>query len=227
MAKAVYTVGRFQPPTIGHQRLIEAVKDMGGDAYVFVSKVQKPGTDPLPSELKVRALREMFPSGVTFVDTAKCDPACGGPVAAHAYLLAKGYKDITLVAGSDRAPIFNESADMWTKGRSEGIAPPHFKGLERETDGRGAKAMSGTKARALAVAGDKAAFANAVRVGGITDETIHALYRTIQDGDRKRRGGRKTKRNKASGRALSRRGSRSRTGSSRTTRSSCGLRGYC
>lgn len=191
---AVYAVGRFQPPTIGHQLLINTVARLasqkGGDAFVFVSSNQKPASDnPLTPGQKIDALNQMFPSGVTFVDTEKCNPACGGPEKAHAFLLSKGYTDITLVAGSDRAPIFNEDAPMWKKGKEHGIAPPKFVGLVRTT-GAGASAMSGTEARRRARSGEYEGFKEAVQVGDITEDGIKALYDAI----RARKGGRRTRR---------------------------------
>ena len=215
--KVAYAVGRFQPPTIGHQRLIREVMKQGGDAVVFVSKLQNYPDNPLSSELKVRALNEMFPRGVTFVDTAKCPTPCGGPVAAHAYLRGLGYTDITLVAGSDRARDFNEHADMWKAGLAQDppIQPPRFVGVERETHETGAASMSGTKARAMALEKRKADFQKAVNVGSISHYMIHELYTAIRDAalKSKTKGGtrRRPRSNKASGRALSRRGSRSRT----------------
>ena len=223
MVKAVYTAGRFQPPTIGHELLIRKVMSFGLPAFVFVSQVTKPpDQNPLTSAQKVAALQSMFPSGVTFVDTAKCDPKCGGPVAANDYLRALGYTDNTLVAGSDRAEVFGPEADMWKKGLENGVPPPRFVALER-TEGSGAVGMSGTKARALARAGKYEEFAAAVKVGSITPEATRELYDAI----RSRSGGRRrTRCRKASSKALYRRGSRSRNGSSKTIRSSYGLRGY-
>ena len=225
---AVFAVGRFQPPTIGHALLFDTVKRLAsekdGDAFVFVSsRTDKPSENPLSSRQKIDALKEMYKSGITFVDTAECKPKCGGPEKAYAYLRTLGYTDITLVAGSDRAETFGPDASMWDDGKKKGIPPPKFVGLTR-TAGEGAAAMSGTEARRRARAeGEYEGFREAVEVGDIKDEGIKALYDAI----RARKGGRRTKRNKASGRALSRRGSRSRTGSSRTIRSSCGSRGYC
>lgn len=239
MKNATYSVGRFQPPTIGHARMIEEVMSQGGDAFVFVSSSVSPKSqNPLTVQQKVQALQKMFPMGVTFVDTMACDPRCGGPVAANEYLRTLGYTDITLIAGSDRALIFGSGADMWKSGIANGVPAPKFKGLER-TMGVGASAMSGTKARSLALSGNENAFAEAVRVGNIDDAGIRELYDAIRSakkggkrggdvielssfdadaegGTRKRH---KTRRNRASGKALYRRGSRSRTESSRTNRS--------
>lgn len=227
--KAVYAVGRFQPPTIGHELLIDTVarlaEEKDGDAFVFVSSVyDKPGKvdkQPLSSRQKIDALKEMYRSGIVFVDTAVCKPTCGGPEKAYAYLRTLGYTDVTLVAGSDRAETFGPDAPMWSEGKKHGIPPPKFVSLTR-TSGTGATAMSGTEARRRARVGDYEGFAEAVKVGGITDEGIKELYDAI----RVRKGGRKTRRSKASGKALSRRGSRSRSGSSGTIRSSYGSRGY-
>ena len=223
--KAYFSVGRFQPPTIGHARMIRELTGKGGDAFVFVSSVTSPKfQNPLTVEQKITALEAMFPAGVTFVNTATCTPRCAGPVAANDYLRSKGYTDITLIAGSDRAPIFGPAGDMWKSGIANGVPPPKFIGLERSQEDA-VSAMSGTKARELARTGNYEDFARAVRVGRIDDAGIRTLYNAI----RSARGGKKTRRttkSKASGKALYRRGLRSRTGSSRTNRSSYGLRGY-
>ena len=218
---ASFAVGRFQPPTIGHALMIQEVINSHGDAFIFVSSATTPkSTNPLTAAQKIAALRKMFPRGVTFVDTSECDPKCGGPVQANNYLRKKGYTDITLLAGSDRAESFGPDAPMWESGKKHDIPPPKFKALTR-TEGIGAAAMSGTKARKLAREGDFEGFANAVRVGKIDDADIRKLYNAV----RKTKGGR-TKKNKASSKALYRRGLRLRSVSSRTSRSSYGFRDY-
>jgi hypothetical protein len=205
--------------------MIQEVMKSPGDAFIFVSSATTPkSSNPLTAAQKIAALKKMFPRGVTFVDTSECDPKCGGPVQANKYLREQGYTDITLLAGSDRAETFGPDAPMWDSGKKAEIPvpPPKFKALTR-TEGTGATAMSGTKARKLARDGDYEGFANAVRVGSIDDADIRKLYNAI----RKTKGGRtKTKRNKASSKALYRRGSRSRIGSSRTSRSSYGFQDY-
>ena len=214
---ASFAVGRFQPPTIGHALMIQEVMKSGGDAFIFVSSATTPkSSNPLTAAQKIAALNKMFPKGVTFVDTSECDPKCGGPVAANNYLRERGYTDITLLAGSDRAETFGPDAPMW---ESVKVPPPKFKALTR-TEGTGATAMSGTKARKLARDGDYEGFANAVRVGSIDDAAIRKLYTAIRNS----KGG--TRRNKASSKALYRRGSRLHTESSKTNRSSYGFRDY-
>jgi len=218
---ASFAVGRFQPPTIGHALMIQEVINSTENAFIFVSSATTPkDQNPLTAAQKIAALKKMFPSGVTFVDTSKCDPKCGGPVAANNYLRKQGYTDITLLAGSDRAESFGPDAAMWESGKKHDIPPPKFKALTR-TEGTGASAMSGTKARELAREGDYEGFKKAVRVGSIDDVDIRKLYNAV----RNPKGGR-TKKNKASSKALYRRGSRLRSGSLKTSRSSYGSRDY-
>jgi hypothetical protein len=220
---ASFAVGRFQPPTIGHALMIQEVINSRKDAFIFVSSTTTPkSSNPLTAAQKIAALKKMFPSGVTFVDTSKCDPKCGGPVQANNYLRKQGYTDITLLAGSDRAESFGPDAPMWDSGKKAEIPvpPPKFKALTR-TEGTGAAAMSGTKARKLAREGDYEGFKKAVCVGKIDDAGIRKLYNAI----RNPKGGR-TKKNKASSKALYRRGSRLRSVSSKTSRSSYGFRDY-
>lgn len=182
MKQAVYAVGRFQPPTIGHAAMIDVLTSLPGDAFVFVSSAQVSAKDkpknPLTSREKVDFLEKMFPSGVTFVDTAQCTPRCGGPLAAYTYLLEKGYTDITLVAGSDRKAEFGPKGQMW-KSLKE-VDPPKFHEVTREEEDRTTSAdptkMSGTKARSLAVAGEYTAFTNAVMRGNVENADVMALY---------------------------------------------------
>lgn len=173
MAKAVYTVGRFQPPTIGHRMLIDRViseaRRIGGDAYVFVSSVKGTGKDaarnPLDVTQKIELLRNLFPetSGVTFINTATdCLPEfknCGGPGMALAWLTSKkGYplKDVTIVLGAERLAdpkskeYFGTGARIWGGADKE---PGNFLRVGHRPDrdmSAGAdkeEHMSGTKAR--------------------------------------------------------------------------------
>jgi hypothetical protein len=168
--------------------MIQEVINSNKDAFIFVSSATTPkSTNPLTAAQKIAALKKMFPIGVTFVDTSKCDPKCGGPVAANNYLRKQGYTDITLLAGSDRAESFGPDAPMWDSGKKADIPvpPPKFKALTR-TEGIGAAAMSGTKARELAREGKYEEFKKAVSVGSIDDADIRKLYNAV----RKTKGGR-------------------------------------
>ena len=50
-ATAVFAFGRLNPPTIGHQKLLQKIlttaQQLNGKAYMFLSQTQNNKTDPL------------------------------------------------------------------------------------------------------------------------------------------------------------------------------------
>ena len=67
----VFTFGRFQPPTIGHGKLFNAVishaKSVGGEHLIYASQSFDGGRpraavkNPLQYKDKIRFLKQMFP----------------------------------------------------------------------------------------------------------------------------------------------------------------------
>lgn len=197
MVKVAYTVGRFQPPTIGHKALIQAVKDAageGGEAYVFVSSTMSPkAKNPLTSAQKMPILRHMFPKGVTFVDTQDCKDKgepCGGAIAAFYWLLntkKHAKEDITLVVGDDRKPEFGPDADIWKRKEEKDVyAPGGFKFLKSakrdpDLEVKDAANMSGTKARQYVKEDRKDDFYIAVGYDGASNKAAaDAVYDIIK-----------------------------------------------
>ena len=58
----VFTFGRFNPPTIGHEKLIKKVAQVAGSNpfRIYPSFTTNPKKDPLPHALKVAYMRKMF-----------------------------------------------------------------------------------------------------------------------------------------------------------------------
>ena len=58
----VFTFGRFNPPTTGHEKLIAKVASVAGSNkfHIYPSHTQNPKKDPLPHTLKVAYMRKMF-----------------------------------------------------------------------------------------------------------------------------------------------------------------------
>ena len=61
----VFSFGRFNPPTSGHEKLMDKVaavaKKENADFMVFPSHSQNPKKDPLSHKDKVNFMRKMFP----------------------------------------------------------------------------------------------------------------------------------------------------------------------
>ncbi len=117
--RTVFTFGRFNPPTMGHKALIEAViatamKDPErwegmeagapppppADAYIFPSStLSQPRRNPLTVEQKIAIIERAFPEPgiVRIIDTTEIN----SPVFALRALREAGYTDITVVVGED------------------------------------------------------------------------------------------------------------------------------
>ena len=74
MSRAVFTFGRFNPPTIGHEKLIQAVaKQAGRDDYlIFTSHSLDKKKNPLKSDVKVKYMKLMFPKHAKSIQYNTC-----------------------------------------------------------------------------------------------------------------------------------------------------------
>ena len=177
---AVFTFGRFQPPTTGHEVLIRGLIDLAiarqADAYVFVSSTQ--GTrnlqNPLTVAQKVAYMRKQYPAGVQIVDTTVC--GCKTLPSIVDMLIGKGYTHVVLGVGSDRVPGFRRI--FAKEGRVE-VVPI---GQKRTNKGNSLAAMSGTKMRLAASRGNLNAFTRGVKIGSMTNENTAGLMANVRAG---------------------------------------------
>ena len=89
----VFTFGRFNPPTTGHEKLVEAVakqhkKNAGSKMYVYASHSNDPKKNPLPYAKKIAYMRKMFKKYAKNIVTGK--PRTAIEVAVELY--DKGHK---------------------------------------------------------------------------------------------------------------------------------------
>ena len=172
----VFTFGRFNPPTIGHQKLVSKVAEVASkenaNHIVYLSKTQKPGKDPLSWQDKYDLFRKMFPSVNVSRDHAIINPY----VALET--LGKKYENIIMVVGSDRVERFK--GDMQKYLAEWGIKNFDVVSAgERDPDADGAAGMSASKARQLATDGNFAAFAQALP-SSINNATNKVVYNKIR-----------------------------------------------
>ena len=99
---AVFTFGRFNPPTIGHARLVDMIKRQPGKPYVFLSHTQKPKTDPLSYGQKLTYAKTSFP------DVTIGDYEVKTVIQALQKLESLGYSNVIMIVGSDRVDQFKE-----------------------------------------------------------------------------------------------------------------------
>lgn len=107
-----FAFGRFNPPTVGHKKLIDTVVDAsdGGDFYIFTSQSQDPDKNPLDYQTKVNFLKKLFPD---IQDKIVYDVSIKNVLQAADKLKANGYTNATFVCGSDRVPEFTKLLNTW------------------------------------------------------------------------------------------------------------------
>ena len=165
--KIVFTFGRFNPPTTGHEKLIEKVaavaKKGGADFMVFPSHSQNPKKDPLDFKSKVRFLKKMFPKySRNIISNNKAKTA----INVATILYEMGYKECAMVVGGDRVTEFKTLLNKYNGGEGrhglydfKGGITIHSAG-ERDPDAEGVTGMSASKMRAAAAADDYDSFKN-------------------------------------------------------------------
>ena len=61
----IFTFGRFNPPTVGHEKLALAVVNVsklrGGDFFIYPSHTQDSNKNPLNQKEKIKYMKLMFP----------------------------------------------------------------------------------------------------------------------------------------------------------------------
>jgi hypothetical protein len=155
----VFTFGRFNPPTTGHEKLIEKLasvaKKEGADFMVFPSHSQNDKKDPLDHKTKVGFMKKMFPKYSRNIISNKN--------AKTAFLIAPmlydmGYKRCIMVVGGDRVTEFKTTLNKYN-GKKGNHGFYDFKdGIEvvsageRDPDAEGVSGMSASKMRAAAAA---------------------------------------------------------------------------
>ena len=101
----VTAFGRFNPPTIGHQKLIDKVAKVAGknDYQIYPSQSQDAKKNPLSYNDKVKFMRKMFPKHARNIYMDK-NVKMALHIADRAY--KEGYTEFVYVAGSDRVNEF-------------------------------------------------------------------------------------------------------------------------
>ena len=171
--KVVFTFGRFNPPTTGHEKLIDKVKSVAGsdDYRIYPSQSQNQNKDPLPYAKKIAYMRKMFPKHKRSIAVDK-NPKTAIDVATS--LHNAGYKDVTMVVGSDRVKEFETLLKKYNgvKARHGMYKFDNIKVVsagDRDPDAEGVSGMSASKMRKAASDGNM-------------DEFMKGLPRGFKDG---------------------------------------------
>jgi hypothetical protein len=180
----VFGYGRFQPPTIGHALLVHSVEGVArqhrATGAVFVSNSHDRAKNPLTAEQRVHFLSKMFPKSVKFAaapevidhSTGKKTVGILGILKAH----DGKYKNIVIVAGSDRVPEFQRQTAKYNGNLYNYDSITVVSAGERDPDAEGVGGMSGTKMRAAAANMEWVAFRSGIPPALSDQDTKDLMY---------------------------------------------------
>ena len=153
-----FTFGRFNPPTIGHQKLMDKVKTQARDYKIYLSRSEDPKKNPLDVRYKLRLMKQMFRTHASKIEINPSNNVLD--------ILVKLYDDyhrVVMVVGSDRVREFDTLLKRYNNVKSR-HGYYYFEDIKvvsagaRDPDAEGAEGMSASKMRAAAAKGDLEAF---------------------------------------------------------------------
>ncbi len=162
----VFSFGRFNPPSIGHQKLLQAIiqkaKGLGGKPKLYVSYSHDSKKNPLNGKQKISYIRKMFPDEIRQIELK--DNSGIKTILDIMVKLHGDYDKIVMIVGSDRVADFKRLLNKYN-----GVKSQHgyykYKDIQivnagkRDPDAEGATGMSASKMRAAAMSGDYDSFA--------------------------------------------------------------------
>ena len=147
--------GRFNPPTIGHQQLMDvaaqSAESDGGDYLIYPSRSQDKKKNPLDPDTKISYMRKMFPThSERIVNDAGNKTIFDVLKKAH----NDGYTNVRIVGGSDRVKEFEKLSNNYNGQLYAFDAIEVVSSGERDPDAKGVEGMSASRMRLAAAEGD-------------------------------------------------------------------------
>ena len=146
-----FAFGRFNPPTIGHEKLMDMTRGANRNYRIYASQSQDAKRNPLTHTKKVKYMKDMFPVHKRKISRDKLTTAIDVLVR----LYKEKYTDVIMIAGSDRVAEFDNLLKKYN-----GVKAAHgfykFKSIrvvsagERDPDAEGLSGMSASKMRKAA-----------------------------------------------------------------------------
>jgi len=149
--------GRFNPPTVGHGKLLAAAKkaSAGEDMKIYPSRSQDPKKNPLDPDMKISFMKKMFPD---FEDNIINDDEMRSIFNVLTLADEQGYRSVNIVVGSDRQAEFENLAQKYNGELYDFELIRVISAGVRDADAEGVEGMSASKMRKAVVDDDFESF---------------------------------------------------------------------
>lgn len=170
--------GRFNPPTIGHKKLLDSARQVAGDGdmRVYPSRSNDPKKNPLEPGQKTELMREMFPDHAESIIN---DDSVKTIFDALKIAEQDGYSNVKIVVGSDRVSEFDSLAQKYNGDIYEFDEIETISAGQRDDDSEGVSGMSASKMRKAAAEGDFETFRSGIP-DNIDDKTAKTIMSTVR-----------------------------------------------
>jgi len=172
--------GRFNPPTVGHGKLMSAAKkaSQGGDLKIYPSRSQDPKKNPLDPDMKISFMKKMFPD---YSENIINDDEMRSIFNVLTTASEGGYKDVNIIVGSDRQAEFENLATKYNGDLYNFDNIRVISAGVRDADAEGVEGMSASKMRKAVVDGDFKSFRRGTPKE-LNDGDTQALFDAVRSG---------------------------------------------
>jgi hypothetical protein len=172
--------GRFNPPTVGHEKLLKSAKRIsaGGDVKIYPSRTQDPKKNPLDPSKKIKYMKLMFPE---FEENIINDPEMKSIFDVLVTANEEGYSSVNIVVGSDRQAEFENLAQKYNGDLYNFDLIRVVSAGVRDADADGVSGMSASKMRKAVMDNDFASFRRGTPKT-LDDADAKTLFNAVRQG---------------------------------------------
>jgi len=170
--------GRFNPPTIGHEKLLDTVASNSdeGDYIIIPSRSEDKKKNPFGVDRKAALMRQMYPNHAErIVNDTGNRTIFDVLTKAH----NDGYANVRVVGGGDRVKEFEKLTNKYNGSTYQFDNIEVISAGDRDPDGEGVEGMSASKMRKAAAENDFRAFRKGIPKS-IDNDTAIAIFRELQ-----------------------------------------------
>ena len=172
--------GRFNPPTIGHEKLLQAAEKaaQGGDLKIYPSRTQDAKKNPLDPDMKISYMRKMFPK---YEEQIVNDNEMKSIFNVLTTAYEEGYKSVNIIVGADRQAEFENLANKYNKDLYDFKQIRVISAGVRDADAEGVEGMSASKMRKAVADNDFEAFKRGTPKSA-KEGDVQAMYDAVRAG---------------------------------------------
>ena len=170
--------GRFNPPTTGHEKLLDTVASSSddGDYIIVPSRSNDKKKNPLDADTKVSVMRQMFPQhSERIVNDPQNRTIFDVLKKAH----MDGYAGVRIIGGGDRVAEFEKLSNNYNGKLYQFDNLEVLSAGDRDPDGDDVSGMSASKQRKAAAEGDFASFRKGVP-STLNNKQAKELYNNLR-----------------------------------------------